>query len=155
MEKMFSVHEAAQILGLCLDSVRRHLRSGKLSGIRVGRKWRITESQLASYLGLDARKLVLPSEVAGAPGECAESVDPASPESSSSPCGSEAWAGVKDISDTNEVIGLLLRTSTGRTRLAALVRFAAERQHLRLESTQRILHELDLLLQQRDSGKLA
>ncbi len=51
-ERLLTVKEAASLLGLCVDSVRRHLRSGKLQGVRVGGGWRVPESKLAVQLGL-------------------------------------------------------------------------------------------------------
>ena len=51
-ERLLTVKEAARSLGLCVDSVRRHLRSGKLQGVRVGGGWRVPESKLAIQLGL-------------------------------------------------------------------------------------------------------
>lgn len=51
-ERLLTVKEAASSLGLCVDSVRRHLRSGKLQGVRVGGGWRVPESKLAIQLGL-------------------------------------------------------------------------------------------------------
>ena len=51
-ERLLTVKEAARSLGLCVDSVRRHLRSGKLQGVRVGGGWRVPESKLAVQLGL-------------------------------------------------------------------------------------------------------
>lgn len=51
-ERLLTVKEAAASLGLCVDSVRRHLRSGKLQGVRVGGGWRVPESKLAVQLGL-------------------------------------------------------------------------------------------------------
>ncbi|RYG75194.1 DNA-binding protein [bacterium] len=52
-ERMLSVRETAEIMGWCLDSVRRKLRSGELPGVRLGRNWRVPESQLASFIGVD------------------------------------------------------------------------------------------------------
>ena len=51
-ERLLTVREAARALGMCTDSVRRHLRSGKLQGVRVGGGWRVPESKLALQLGL-------------------------------------------------------------------------------------------------------
>jgi len=61
------VREAAQLLGLCLDSVRRQLRAGKLQGVRVGRDLRVPERVLLAQLGLAARNDELPVGLAPAP----------------------------------------------------------------------------------------
>ena len=45
-EKYLSVEEAAEILGVHIDTLRRWLREGEIKGEKFGRLWRIRESEL-------------------------------------------------------------------------------------------------------------
>ena len=45
-EKIYSVEEAAKLLGVHTETIRRWLRGGELKGIRFNRIWRIRESDL-------------------------------------------------------------------------------------------------------------
>lgn len=55
LERLYSVEEVAEHVGVTPESVRRWLRSGELRGVRFARKvgWRIRESDLRAFL--DAR----------------------------------------------------------------------------------------------------
>jgi excisionase family DNA binding protein len=46
VEKMVSVEEAAEVLGLHPATVQRAIKRGELPATRVGRKWRIRPSDL-------------------------------------------------------------------------------------------------------------
>jgi acetyl-CoA synthetase len=46
MENHFTVEEAARSLKLTVDTVRRWLRDGTIHGRKLGRVWRIPESEL-------------------------------------------------------------------------------------------------------------
>lgn len=48
MEKFLTVEEAAELLQVNNDTVRRWLRLGELKGRKLGRVWRISPSDLAS-----------------------------------------------------------------------------------------------------------
>ena len=48
MEKFLTVEEAALALQVNTDTVRRWLRQGELKGRKLGRIWRIAQSDLAS-----------------------------------------------------------------------------------------------------------
>ena len=50
MEKFYTSQEAAQVLSVCIDTVRRYLRAGKLHGRRLGKGYRIPESELLRLL---------------------------------------------------------------------------------------------------------
>jgi acetyl-CoA synthetase len=52
METLFTVEEAAELMKVKVDTVRRWLRNGTLRGRKIGRIWRIAESDL-SKLGQD------------------------------------------------------------------------------------------------------
>lgn len=46
VEKMYSVEEAAAIIGIHPVTLRKWLPLGKVRGVKVGRVWRIPESAL-------------------------------------------------------------------------------------------------------------
>lgn len=46
MEKFLTVEEAARVLQVNADTVRRWLRSGELTGRKLGRVWRIAQGDL-------------------------------------------------------------------------------------------------------------
>ena len=45
---MLSLSEASVLLRMPEDTVRKHLESGVLPGIKIGRKWRIEKTKLQS-----------------------------------------------------------------------------------------------------------
>ena len=46
METLLTVEEAAELMKVKVDTVRRWLRNGTLRGRKIGRIWRIAESDL-------------------------------------------------------------------------------------------------------------
>ncbi|MCG0276579.1 MAG: helix-turn-helix domain-containing protein [Thermosediminibacteraceae bacterium] len=50
MEKYYSTEDVAEILGFKEKTVREWLRTGKLKGKKVGRVWRIKESDLEEFI---------------------------------------------------------------------------------------------------------
>lgn len=128
MERTFSVHETAKILGLCLDSVRRHLRSGLLPGVRVGRNWRIAESHLAAYLGVESLD--------------ANAAPRVQPEVRAKPSRPKARPQEKG----DEVVSPLLRTAPVRAQIIDLVEQAAVNADLPTHTTQLLLLDLDTRL---------
>ena len=50
IEKMHTPAQVADALEIDEQTVRRFLRDGVLAGHRIGRRWRISESQLADYM---------------------------------------------------------------------------------------------------------
>jgi excisionase family DNA binding protein len=141
-ERMLSVRETAQVLGLCLDSVRRHLRSGKMPGVRVGRNWRIPESQLSVYMGIandedqtyHTEKSVSP-KISNRSGYVRENVGRAArAEAESSP--------------ENEVVEALFRTHPARTKIMSLVKDAASGADFSSDEAQHLLKELNHLLRE-------
>jgi excisionase family DNA binding protein len=134
-ERMLSVRETAQIMGWCLDSVRRKLRSGEMPGVRLGRNWRIPESQLAAFIGV------------GTIGTSFE-------ETSDNSTGqgrphSRAVSLLESASDTDantEVIQALLRTGAARDQILKLVKTALNNSDVSPESSRRTLQELRSLM---------
>lgn len=49
-EKMLTCREAAPLLRLHPETVMKMLRSGMLSGVKVGRKWLVSESEIERVL---------------------------------------------------------------------------------------------------------
>lgn len=52
-EKIFTVDQAAEILGLHPKTVRRFIREGKFKATKVGKQWRILKDDLDIFLGRD------------------------------------------------------------------------------------------------------
>jgi excisionase family DNA binding protein len=50
-EQMYSAEEAAQLLGLQVRTVRNYVRDGRLSGVRIGKQYRIARADLESFTG--------------------------------------------------------------------------------------------------------
>lgn len=50
MEKYYSTEDVAEILGFKEKTVREWLRTGKLKGKKVGRLWRVKESDLEEFV---------------------------------------------------------------------------------------------------------
>ena len=50
VERLLTPEEVANKLAVSVKSVRNWLRQGKLKGIKVGRLWRIRESDLEEFL---------------------------------------------------------------------------------------------------------
>jgi excisionase family DNA binding protein len=50
VEKYYSTEDVAEILGFKEKTVREWLRTGKLKGKKVGRLWRIKESDLEEFI---------------------------------------------------------------------------------------------------------
>ena len=45
-----NIAEAAKMIGVSEDTIRREIDRGKLKGVRIGRVWRIRVSELEAYL---------------------------------------------------------------------------------------------------------
>lgn len=48
-----SAEEAADLLGLGLETTKRHLRAGRLPGRKVGRLWRVSREALDAFIASD------------------------------------------------------------------------------------------------------
>lgn len=154
---MLSVRETAEVLGLCLDSVRRHLRSGKMPGVRVGRNWRIPESQLSAYMGLAREEEQ--TYHASRYDRGGHSTDMSEPtrvsdkamyyrEDSRTGRTATARAENRTTQEGNEVIEALLRTHPARARVMSLVKEAASGADFAPNEAQHLLRELNELLHQ-------
>jgi len=50
VEKYYSTEDVAEILGFKEKTVREWLRTGKLKGKKIGRLWRVKESDLEEFI---------------------------------------------------------------------------------------------------------
>ncbi len=50
MEKIYTPEMAAELLHVSALTLRKWLRGGQLTGVKVGRQWRIKESDLKMFL---------------------------------------------------------------------------------------------------------
>ncbi len=56
MEKLYTPDMAAEMLHISTLTLKKWLRSGRLTGIKVGRQWRIRESDLKAFIEQGADK---------------------------------------------------------------------------------------------------
>lgn len=49
-EKLLTPEDAAKVLLVKPETVREWLRTGKLKGVKMGRLWRVRESDLETFL---------------------------------------------------------------------------------------------------------
>ena len=49
-EKLFTPEDAAKTLLVKPETIREWLRAGKLKGVKMGRLWRVRESDLETFL---------------------------------------------------------------------------------------------------------
>ena len=54
-ERLYSVEEAAEAMGISPLTLGDWLRAGKIVGTKIGRKWRITESDLQAFIDAGRR----------------------------------------------------------------------------------------------------
>lgn len=52
-QQLLTVEDVANRLDLHTRTIRRHIREGRLKATRIGKSYRITETDLAAYAGLD------------------------------------------------------------------------------------------------------
>jgi excisionase family DNA binding protein len=50
MENLYTVEEAAEKLKIHHETMRDYLRERKITGVKVGRSWRVRESDLSAYI---------------------------------------------------------------------------------------------------------
>ncbi|AQZ61679.1 DNA-binding protein [[Actinomadura] parvosata subsp. kistnae] len=48
----YTVEQVAELLGLHVKTVRNYVRDGRLPAVRIGKQYRITKQDLASFTGL-------------------------------------------------------------------------------------------------------
>ena len=49
-EKLLTVEDAAKVLLVKPTTIREWLKSGKLKGVKMGRLWRVRESDLETFI---------------------------------------------------------------------------------------------------------
>ena len=52
-KKYYSTEEVSRMLGLHVNTIRRHVKEGRLKAYRFGRQWRFTEEDLQEYMQPD------------------------------------------------------------------------------------------------------
>ncbi|MFI0405485.1 helix-turn-helix domain-containing protein [Actinomadura sp. 3N508] len=62
-EKMYSVEEVADLLGLHVRTVRGYIRTGRLKAVRIGKQYRIAPADLEDLTGRPPPVRVAPVEV--------------------------------------------------------------------------------------------
>jgi excisionase family DNA binding protein len=50
MEEMLTLEEVAQRLKISIKTVRRWLQQGRLTGIKMGKLWRVRETELEAFM---------------------------------------------------------------------------------------------------------
>ncbi|MEU8802559.1 helix-turn-helix domain-containing protein [Spirillospora sp. NPDC048819] len=63
-EKMYSVEEVADHLGLHVRTVRGYIRAGRLKAVRIGKQYRIAEADLEELTGRDRPAVSRPAGAA-------------------------------------------------------------------------------------------
>lgn len=48
--RLYSLYEAAEWTGVCYETLRRMVKTGKLAGGKVGKQWRIPEDALIAFI---------------------------------------------------------------------------------------------------------
>lgn len=46
MENMYTVKEVSNMLKLHIETIRRNIYKGEIKAVKIGREWRISESEL-------------------------------------------------------------------------------------------------------------
>jgi excisionase family DNA binding protein len=54
MESLLSIEESAEKLGLHPETLRKWLREKRIGGVKVGRNWRLRESDLSAFIAANA-----------------------------------------------------------------------------------------------------
>jgi len=57
-EKFYSIDELAEFFNLDRQTIQARIDGGELAAFRIGRNWRISESQIADYLQRSKTKCV-------------------------------------------------------------------------------------------------
>ena len=52
--KLYEVHEIAKDLGISENTIRGYLKSGKLKGKKLGKKWFVPAQSLKEYFGQES-----------------------------------------------------------------------------------------------------
>lgn len=58
-ERIFTIYEVADILGLHHKTIRGFIANGKLKAIKVGKQWRIAKEDLDAFMGKEDTKIEL------------------------------------------------------------------------------------------------
>lgn len=50
LRTLLSIEEAATLLGVCEETVRRDIKAGKLRAIKMGSRWKVDPTVLAEFI---------------------------------------------------------------------------------------------------------
>ena len=48
--KLYSLTEIEEIVGLTAQTLKRHIKSGKLDAVKIGNRWKVTKKNLEEYI---------------------------------------------------------------------------------------------------------
>lgn len=48
--RLYSLAEAEDIVGLTAQTLKRHIKAGKLEAVKVGNRWKVTKDSLEKYI---------------------------------------------------------------------------------------------------------
>ena len=48
--KVYEVEDLEKILGLSLVAVRRYIRSGRIQGVKIGKRWYVSDENLKNFV---------------------------------------------------------------------------------------------------------
>ena len=54
-EKLLTVKDVAKVLLVKPTTIRKWLKAGKLKGMKMGRLWRVRESELEAFLSMERK----------------------------------------------------------------------------------------------------
>ena len=54
--KFYTVEELSKMLSLSIITIRRNLKSGVMTGSKLGHQWRVSEDQLKEYFDKNSNK---------------------------------------------------------------------------------------------------
>lgn len=48
--RLYSLAEAEDIVGLTAQTLKKHIKAGKLEAVKVGNRWKVTKDSLEKYI---------------------------------------------------------------------------------------------------------
>ena len=56
MKEIYNVEEVAEFLAVHKETVKKFIREGRIKGVKLGTRWRITEDEIQRILGLQGNQ---------------------------------------------------------------------------------------------------
>lgn len=107
MSELYSINQVADLLGLHVRTVRKHVRDGRLAATRIGRQYRISRQDLEAYTGqplADPRETSRRRRVTVSTTVAIEAIDPAASQRITN--GLVATVGARPRGDSRTPLGL-------------------------------------------------